>query len=128
MEKQTTELVSVDPGGQPGGGACLSVAMSRDASLVAFASAAEDLVKGDGNGLPDVFLRDCRSGKTTLVSAGPGGRPADGPSDSPAISADGKLIAFASRAGNLLAADRDGRWDIYVLDQGTGLLELASPG
>ena len=53
----TTEQVSVGPGGIQANGPSFELAISSDRRFVAFASAASNLVPGDTNGVPDVFVR-----------------------------------------------------------------------
>jgi pseudomonalisin len=56
----------------------------------------------------------------SLLSAGMGAAPADGLSDLPAISADGRYIAFLSTATNLVPGDTNADVDVFVRDQQTG--------
>jgi Tol biopolymer transport system component len=115
-----TTLVSVDSDGQPGNEGSFTPSISADGRYVAFASEATALVPGDHNRAEDVFVHDRRTGKTIKVSAGSDGRPANGNSYSPAISADGRFVAFASEATNLVRADTNGATDIFVHDLATG--------
>ena len=48
------------------------------------------------------------------VSVGPGGAQADGGSFAPVISTDGRLVAFASFATNLVSGDTNGEYDVFV--------------
>lgn len=121
-----TELVSVGLSGSAGSGWSYSSAVSADGRFVAFASEAEDLVAGDTNGLEDVFLRDRMLGRTTRVSISDGGSQGEGPSGSPAISASGRAIVFASSADNLVAGDTNGTIDIFVRDVAGGRTTLVS--
>jgi hypothetical protein len=99
-----TTLVSVNTNGVGGNGAAYSSAMTPNGRYVAFASAATDLVPGDTNGIPDIFVRDVLGGTTTLVSVGArstgGGYPSR--SDTPAITPDGRYVTFYSSATNLV--------------------------
>src|SRR5262249_31209075 len=83
-------------------------AISADGRFVAFDSLAQDLVDGDGNGVQDVFVHDRLTGTTELVSLD-GQAQRTVPSSNPAISADGRFIAFESSTGN--------RADIFVRDR-----------
>ncbi|HOG46662.1 MAG TPA: calcium-binding protein, partial [Anaerolineae bacterium] len=76
---------------------------------------------GDTNGASDVFVRDRLTGHTERVSVSSDGAQGDYSSDSPAISADGRFVAFSSYASNFAADDRAGHRDIFVRDrlQGT---------
>ena len=93
--------VSVAPDGAPNG-ASGAPAISADGKVVAFESAAPNLVANDGNGAPDVFRRDLPAGETILVSVTPSGDSARGQSRLPAISGDGRMVAFQSTATDLL--------------------------
>ena len=73
---------------------------------MAFASAASNLVSGDTNGYIDVFVRDRKLHRTSLVSVDSAGVQGNNESYEPAISADGRYVAFASDASNLVAATR----------------------
>lgn len=94
--------------------------------FVAFSSAAENLVRGDDNGRPDVFVRDRLRNRTVRVSVGVSGRQADGGSFSPMISGDGRFVVFASRATNLARGDSDRKPDIYLRDRRTRVTRLVS--
>jgi len=126
----TTTRVSVGPGGVQGnaGSGDLGTAISADGRWVAFFSYASNLVTGDTNGEPDVFVYDQQTGATTRVSVGPGGAQANGASDYPAISADGRWVAFNSSASNLVAGDTNGAGDVFVHDQQTGTTTRVSVG
>ena len=77
---------------------------------------------GDTNTWSDVFVRDRLLGTTERVSVSSSGEQANGPSSTPAISGDGRYVAFASEATNLVAGDTNGNWDIFVRDRtGNGM-------
>ncbi|MEA2266509.1 MAG: hypothetical protein QOE27_2092 [Solirubrobacteraceae bacterium] len=113
-------------GGGPADGPSSEPAISADGRLVVFASKADDLVPGDHNGVSDVFLRDRQAGTTVRVSVARGGGEANGPSTTPAISADGRVITFASTATNLMPPDRNGVGDVFVRVPSTDLTERVS--
>src|SRR5713226_470159 len=129
---QTTERVSVASGGTEGNAASLGSALSADGRFVAFDSAATDLVAGDTNGVSDVFAHDRQTGATERVSVASGGAQGDGSSGligfafPPALSADGRFIAFVSFATNLVAGDTNGATDVFVHDRLTGMTERVS--
>ncbi|KAA0583491.1 calcium-binding protein [Azospirillum sp. B21] len=100
--------------------------LSSDGTTVAFASDAEFLVPNDTNGTFDVFVKDMVTGQVTLVSQTAGGVSANGFSTSPALSADGRIVAFESRADDLVPGDTNGQGDIFVKDLSTGAVTLAS--
>jgi Tol biopolymer transport system component len=98
--------------------------VSADGRFVAFASIASNLIVGDSNGMSDVFLRDRQLGTTTLVSRTPLGAVGNHPSQLPAISADGRWIAFLSIATDLVAGDINASEDVFVYDAQTSAMEL----
>lgn len=90
-------------------------AVSAEGDLVAFTSTAR-LALEDTNSVADVYLRDLRQARTILVSRAIDGRAADADSYSPALSADGRYVAFTSRAANLVPNDRNQDNDVFVRD------------
>lgn len=103
-----------------------SIAVSRGGQVIAFESDAA-LVEQDTNETTDIYLLDRVTGILALASRTPDGRAADGPSVHPSISDDGRMVAFESGAGNLLAAGtRHGAQNVYVLDRATFTLVLVS--
>lgn len=112
-----TIRVSVDSDGKEGNGSSIMPAISGDGRYVAFTSEAANLVGGDTNEYMDVFVHDRQTGATTRVSVASDGGQADGPSLYPAISADGRYVAFASVAESLVGADAYG---IVIHDRVTG--------
>lgn len=113
----TTVLASVDANGVQADADCLAPAISADGRFVTFHSVATTLAPGDANHADDVFVRDLLRGTTERVSVALAGD-ADGPSDKPSISADGRLVAFRSYASNLVAGDTNGTYDVFVRDRG----------
>ena len=98
----TTTRVSVDSAGNQGNSESYSPSISADGRFVAFESLASNLVPGDTNGNTDIFVRDTLSNTTTLVSFDSAGNPGNDNSYSPSISADGRFVAFSSRASNIV--------------------------
>ncbi|NUT54521.1 MAG: hypothetical protein HOQ03_00875 [Thermoleophilia bacterium] len=87
------------------------------AASIAFASEAQTLVPGrDRNGfLMDVFVRATSDASTLRrVSLAPSGAQANSYSTDPALSADGRWIAFRSSASNLTERNRNQAPDIFV--------------
>ena len=68
----------------------------------------------DTNRATDVFVHDMTSGVTRRVSVTGAGAQANAYSDEPALSSDGRVIAFESLAGNLVAGDTNGKDDVFV--------------
>ncbi len=114
----TTTRVSVASDGTEGdrgsgsGNNLRVAALSADGTKVAFRSGATNLVAGDTNGEPDIFLHE--PGKTTRVSVGSDGRQANAFSTFPALSANGDYVAFGSLASNLVPGDTNGQHDVFI--------------
>lgn len=127
----TNELISVAhptlASATPNGMSLLSpFPASADGRYIAYASDADNLVPGDTNGFRDVFVRDLASGTNLLVSAAPNGASGNGISSEPAMSGNGRYVAFRSTATNLVAGDANNVADIFVRDLQTGITLLAS--
>src|SRR5436309_1224897 len=87
VQASQTALVSVDSSGTQGNDSSSSHSLSADGRLVAFASAASNLVPGDTNGAEDVFVRALHTGQTVRVSVNSAGTQGNGASFFPVISA-----------------------------------------
>src|SRR5262249_56970542 len=90
-----TELVSVDGAGKQSDADSDAASISGDGRFVAFASRASNLVAGDTNQSTDVFVRDRETGATERVSVDSQGVQAADGGAGPAISADGRFVAFS---------------------------------
>ena len=113
----STIRVSVDSGGGEADGDSNSPSISADGRYVAFDSDATDLVGSDNNGKFDIFVHDLQTGTTIRVSVDSGGGEANGDSNSPSISGDGRYVAFESSAPDLVSSDNNGKVDIFVHDR-----------
>ncbi|MBA3745508.1 hypothetical protein [Sporichthya sp.] len=116
LRERTTRRVSARAdGGQPNGISGGPV-LSADGRYLLYLSAANNLMAGGKGGATfHIYWTDLRTGALRRVTANPAGRPADAESTSfPAMSADGRTVAFGSRASNLVAGDTNGRDDIFV--------------
>ena len=121
------------PAGLPDDSSTMPV-MSADGRFVAFASRATNLTPRDRNKSSDVFLYEIETGALTLVSRAAGGGPANGASLTPAISADGRFVAFQSDASDMACA-RDCRPatedinllpDVFIFDRLSGQIAPVS--
>jgi Tol biopolymer transport system component len=116
-----TRLVSATTAGLPVGSLRTATpgpnTVSADGRFVVFASDSADIVPGDTNGRPDVFLRDMQNGTVQRVDVGPGGVEADFGAEWPSISADGRFVAYHSAATNLVPGDRPEYLDVFVYDR-----------
>lgn len=112
-----------------------NIGISRDGRWVFFSSEATDLVAGqtDGNAGSDLFLYDRVTGSVTLVtrSASSPATTANTPTlllSIPAISPDGRYVAFLSAATNLVSGqvDLNGEDDLFLFDRLSGAVTLIS--
>jgi Tol biopolymer transport system component len=116
-----TTLVSVSSDGQQGNQGCdYGTAISADGRTIAFAGVASNLVPGDTNNAFDIFVHDRITGITTRESVDSNGNQGNGDSRYPSLSADGRYVAFASTATNLVAGDSNFLWDVFVRDRVAG--------
>jgi Tol biopolymer transport system component len=122
----TTVRVSVDAGGAQGNLDSANPCISADGRFVAFDSAASNLVPGDTNAVRDAFMRDLQTGTIERVSVDAGGVQGTGNSTYPALSADGRFVAFDSAASNLVAGDTNAFRDCFVRDRQSGTVERVS--
>lgn len=109
--------------------------ISGDGKTVVFRSGADNLVKGDTNGISDIFVHTLKTKKTKRISVGPksqqatGGIPSsrDG-SGAPTISADGKIIAYSGFAlRGIVKGDTSTTRQVYVHNRTTGKTRLVAP-
>src|SRR5688572_5220620 len=129
-----TERVSVSNRGRQGNnhsgliGVAAYPAISGDGRFVAFVSQADNLVSKDNNGNADVFVRDRLLGTTERVTVNSAGEEADIGGEGPAISADGRFVAFQSQAQNLVPGGNPFLFvdQVYVHDRETGTTEIVS--
>lgn len=115
-----TILVSVSTNQSGPNAASYAPAISADGRIIAFASWSPDLVPGDTNEMSDIFVYDHSTGNITRVSVTSAGDEANALSDSLALSADGRFVAFASSASNLVSSDTNDSFDIFIHDRSTG--------
>lgn len=113
--RTTSRLVRSD-GGQIDLGT-FSPSLSKNGRYLVFVSRSAHLVAGDRNGRFDVFVRDRRTDTTRMISRGIGGRPANGESIESVISANGRYVAFSSRAKNIVRNDTNRNRDVFVYDR-----------
>lgn len=120
-----TRLVSRTPLGLAGNGCSTHPVISGDGGIVGFTSTAGDLTLCDTNGASDVFLFDSTSDRVTLASRNQKGCGGNAGSRHPAISGDGRYVAFASEASDLMCVRRcttqSQDWnlvsDVYLFDR-----------
>jgi Tol biopolymer transport system component len=122
----TTRRVSVSSAGVQGNDESFLPSISNDGRFVAFGSRADNLVPGDTNATSDIFVHDRVTGVTERVSRSGAGVQTNGGSTTPSISANGRFVAFASDADNLVAGDTNGATDVFVVDRSLGSVRRVS--
>lgn len=126
-ESDSLELVVRDRDGGPPNDGSRSAEISANGRYVAFASTASDLVEGDDNEAADVFVRDLETGTNEIVSVARDGELGNRYSGSPRISANGRFVAFDSRARNLSRfPDRNRKNDVFIHDRKKGTTNRVS--
>ena len=120
------ELISVSMDGISGNDLSFWSSVSSDGRYVVFMSQANNLVPSDTNESWDIFVRDRTTGVTKLISNAYDGSQANSQSEYPVISADGRYVAFASDATNLVEGDTNGYRDVFEVDQQTGKITRVS--
>jgi len=114
----TTTWVSESDTGVTANGNSREATISSSGRFVAFSSFASDLLPTvDGNGQRDIFVHDLATGTTELASVADGGGHPDASSRYPAISDDGRFVAFASLATDLIPSDTNDHMDVFVYDR-----------
>ena len=117
---------STSTSGAEANGISFAPTISADGRWLAFTSDASNLVLNDTNGASDVFVKDMATGSIVRASVSTSGLQGDGPSVAPAISGDGRWIAFASSATNLVPNDTNLASDVFLHDMQTGVTVRAS--
>ena len=93
---------------------CEYPSISADGRFVVYTAGHRHPLPGDTNGYSDIAVYDRDTGNTTRVNIGVSGAESNHWCYGPAISGDGRFVAFASRADNLVPGDTNGRSDIFV--------------
>ena len=124
--ERLTNRVSVNSDGKEGNGDSYQPSISGTGRYVAFTSRARNLVPKDRNSAADVFVYDTEKHRTTRVSVASSGQQANDISRSPAISSDGRYVAFVSNATNLVEDDTNAAEDVFVHDMKTGRTTVVS--
>lgn len=100
-----------------------SPSITSDGRYVLFESDSPNLVPGDTNGLPDIFVYDRQSNQTTRVNVNSSGQETKDywsyTHPNSCISADGRYVLFMSPDSNLVAGDTNKGDDMFVHDRQT---------
>jgi hypothetical protein len=128
QDKQAETIVraSIASDGSEANGSSRGPVISSDGRFVSFYSDANNLIDGDNNEACDVFVHDLVTGQTSRVST-----INDGLCEhlvfNLSISNEGRYVAFDSSVGNLVDADTNGTYDIFVFDLDLALAEQFAP-
>jgi Tol biopolymer transport system component len=95
--------------------------VTDDCRRVAFTSNANDIVAQDTTFTSDIFVRDRVTGGVELISVNTAGEPgfpsSGGFLKPPAMSQDGRFVAFDSYARNLVPGDTNESTDVFLRDR-----------
>lgn len=126
LQLATTTLVTVSSGGEQAEVGGYAPDISGDGHRVAFQSYSSNLVPGDTNGTDDVFVRNLATGSTRRVSLTSSDQQSEAGGYEPAISGDGRYVAFVSYAGDLVPGDTNQHDDVFVRDLRLGTTSRVS--
>lgn len=119
-------LCSSSEDGEIGNSSSVFPSISGDGRYVAFASLATNLIPDVSKHSWDIYRKDLETGEVLLCSSSASGEPGNSDSDNPAISGDGRYVAFESMASNLVPDDDNDSRDIFRKDLTTGEIERCS--
>jgi len=122
----TTSRISVAAAGGNANGTSRLPRISADGTTVVYETGATNIVVPDTNSRTDVIVHQLDTGFVERVSVNTLGAEGNGDSENPSVSFDGRYVAYRSFAGNLVAGDANGTWDVFVRDRISNSTELAS--
>ncbi|NEP39177.1 MAG: calcium-binding protein [Okeania sp. SIO2H7] len=120
------DRLSVNSQGNEGNNFSINPSISADGRYIAFESSASNLVIGDTNNLPDIFIADRQSQTTSIISVNSFGEGGNLSSFNPSVSGDGRFVVFESNATNLVEGDSNNTTDIFLRDTLTATTTLVS--
>src|SRR5437870_5600892 len=121
----SVQLISAAANGGPANGPSTPLAVSPDGRFVIFSSTATNLTRDPAPATcnpattctSQIYLRNRTAGTTELISRATGGEVANLASGAAAVSANGRYVAFASFATNLVAGDTNQAADVFLRDR-----------
>lgn len=131
LQLGATIMISIDPTSKKGGGGS-KPSISYDGNRIAFYSHSSTLVPNDNNGIWDIFLWEKNKTALKRVSLTANGKEREQGNESanrivaPSISGNGRYIAFATTASNMVSGDNNNFQDVFVYDIDAGSTILAS--
>ena len=123
---QETLRVSVAQSGGSANGHSVRPGISSTGRFVLFWSSASDLVPGDTNGSPDVFVRDLQLAQTERVNVDSSGNESNGEGliygsfGDRVFSADGRFVVWSGVASDLAPGDVNSGADVFLRDRALG--------
>jgi WD40 repeat protein len=117
FQELTNVLVSCAAGATPlpADGSSDSPDISADGQFVAYRSAADNIVAGETNGVPEVLLFDATTGANIVLGSGMfGSVSGNNRSQTPVFSGDGGVVVFCSWASDLVAGDFNQAGDLFA--------------
>ena len=131
LQKGTTSMISIDPLAHKGGGGS-KPSISQNGNRIAFYSHTSTLVPNDKNGIWDIFLWEKNKAFLKRVSLTADGKEREQGNESanrvvsPAISGNGRYIAFSTTATNMVPGDAKNYQDVFVYDITTNTTIMVS--
>ncbi|MEJ8820194.1 hypothetical protein [Lacibacter sp. H407] len=131
IQNGKTEMISVDPVVKTGGNGYKG-SISFDGSRISFCSPSGTLVANDKNNLWDIFLWQRGQPGLKRISMTHDGKEKNGGTESASrqvassISGNGRYVAFATTASNMVPNDNNTFQDVFVVDVETGKVNVAS--
>jgi len=129
----TTIMISIDPIARKGGGGS-KPSISYDGNRIAFYSHTSTLVPNDNNGIWDIFLWDKNAAALKRISLTAAGKEREQGNESanrvvsPSLSGNGRYIAYATTASNVVPGDNNNYQDVFVYDITTNSTVIVSNG
>jgi Tol biopolymer transport system component len=121
-----TILVSRNAAGEPGNDVSSFPTISGNGRFVAFQSTATNLSPLATDGTQQIYVLDRKTGSVELVSRNELSVAGNEESTGPAISDDGRFVAFFSHANNLVNGDTNDQRDVFVFDRRRDRIERVS--
>jgi Tol biopolymer transport system component len=129
LESGETICVSVNNEGQQSNGNSALARVSSDGRFVAFQSNPTNMTTRCSNGFTHIYVRDTAEQRTTCASVDKNGSQGNNDSGQPAISSDGRFVAFSSAASNLGNKHcQSGNVQVFVRDRANETTSCASVG
>jgi len=122
-----TERVNLTPsGGQSTGNVQADPTLSQDGRYAAFFTSSTDIVAGDTNGRPDVFVRNLKSGVAVRANLDSLGNQLDVATGDYELSGNGRFVVFSSRGSSIVPGDTNGYYDLFLRDLKANTTQIVS--